>query len=116
MANPNPEPHPENLKPIQPGEVRNPNGSSNKQRLTNALIALLESQDISKLPPRIRKFVVTGYIQATCEADFNFWREVFNRVDGKLPEPTGPEPPVTMEEIAKRLRERKAAKKKKRAE
>ena len=93
---------------FQPGEVRNPNGSSNKQRLTNALIAFLEGKDISDLPPRIRRFVQSGYKQATQEADIGYWKEIIARVDGKIPDPEPPAPPIDMETLARRNKEKRA--------
>jgi Family of unknown function (DUF5681) len=42
-----------------------------------------------------------------------FMREIFDRVDGKIPDPAPPEPEVTMEEVAKRLREIKKSRRKK---
>ena len=104
MANPNPKT--DHLPKIQPGEVRNPNGSSKKQRFTNALVALIESHNADN------PFVQAG-LNAALRGDFNFWKYIYERIEGKIPEPPESEPEVTMEEVAKRLRERKNAKRKK---
>ncbi len=77
QGNPNPELHPENLIPIKPGEVRNPNGSSKKQRLTNALIKLIEEKGLED------PFVRVGVAEAM-KGDFRFWSYVFDRLDGKV--------------------------------
>lgn len=113
MANPNPELHPENLKPIQPGESRNPNGSSNKQRITNALILLLEDGDLATLPSKLRKFVRSGFKQATDKGNIGYWKEIVVRVDGPVPEAEPPTPEINMEAIAERNLRKKAAKRKK---
>lgn len=77
MANPNPELHPENLRPAKPGEVRNPKGSSGKQRLTNALIKLIEEKGLDD------PFVRVG-MEKALKGDFRFWQYLFDRVDGPL--------------------------------
>jgi hypothetical protein len=107
---PNPNPPLENLKPIQPGEVRNPNGSSNKQRLTNALIQFLERGDISDLPDNIRQFIETGFSEAVT-GNVGYWREIFTRIDGKPPEPEPPAAEVNMEEVARRIRDKRQKRK-----
>jgi hypothetical protein len=79
VANPNPELHPENLRPVKPGEVRNPKGSSSKQRLTTALIKLIEEKGLDD------PFVQVG-MKAALKGDFRFWQYIFERVDGKMPD------------------------------
>ena len=79
MSNPHPELHPENLRPAKPGEVRNPRGSSNKQRLTNALIKAIEEKGLDD------PFVKVG-LQHALKGDFRFWSYIFDRIDGKQPE------------------------------
>ena len=110
MANPNPPT--DHLPKIQKGEVRNPLGINNKnKRFTEALVKLLDSEDLLD-----DKFVRAGLVKALTgkgNADFNFWRYIYERIEGKIPEPPEPDPEVTMEEVAKRLRERKNAKRKK---
>lgn len=78
MANPNPKT--DHLPKIKPGEVRNPNGSSKKQRLTNALVKMLDEKGLDEA------FVKAG-MAAALKGDFNFWKYIFERVDGKLPTP-----------------------------
>jgi hypothetical protein len=99
VANPNPELHPENLIPVKPGEVRNPNGSSRKQRLTNALLKHFDDNELDL------SFIKAGAAEAL-GGDFNFWKYIFERIDGKIPEP---EPEKTGEDaIKEKLRERRA--------
>ena len=113
MANPNPDQS--GLIPPKKGEVRNPLGINNKnKRFTEALVKLLDSDGLLD-----DKFVRAGLVKALTgkgNADFNFWRYIYERIEGKIPEPPEPEPEVTMEEVAKRLRERKNAKKRKKNE
>ena len=49
--------------------------------------------------------VVEAMIIHAVKGNAAFMREIFDRVDGKIPDPSPPEPPVTMEAVAKRLRE-----------
>jgi hypothetical protein len=77
VGNPNPELHPENLRPIKPGEARNPNGSSRKQRLTSALINLIEERGLDE--PLVR----VGMTEAM-KGDYRFWSYIFDRIDGKM--------------------------------
>lgn len=77
MANPNP--NMSGLRPAKPGEVRNPNGSSRKQRLTNALLKMFEEKALDD------PFIKAG-IQEALKGDFNFWRHIFERIDGKIPD------------------------------
>jgi hypothetical protein len=81
VANPNPELHPENLRPVKPGEVRNPNGSSKKQRLTTALLKLIEEKGLDD------PFVRVGMAEAL-KGDFKFWSYIFDRIDGKMTQKT----------------------------
>ena len=110
MANPNPDQS--GLTPFKKGDVGNPLGINNKnKRFTDALVKLLDSDGLLD-----DKFVRAGLVKALTgkgSADFNFWRYIYERIEGKIPEPPEPEPEVTMEEVAKRLRERKNAKRKK---
>jgi hypothetical protein len=76
VANPNPEPHLENLKPFQPGQSGNPAGSSRKARLTARLKELLDDEE----------FLKVGIAQAM-DGNFLFWRHIFDRVDGQVPKP-----------------------------
>jgi hypothetical protein len=67
--------------PWRPGESGNPAGSSNKQRgrqqLTDALMRLIEEKGLDEA-------MVRAGIKAALEGDFNFWRYIFERIDGPL--------------------------------
>ena len=83
MANPNPPT--DHLPKIQKGEVRNPLGINNKnKRFTDALVKLLDSDGLLD-----DKFVRAGLIKALTgkgNADFNFWKYIYERIEGKMPE------------------------------
>lgn len=72
MGNPNPSP--ENR--FQPGQSGNPAGSSRKARLTARLKELLNDE----------AFLDVG-ISKALDGDFNFWRYLYDRVDGLIPKP-----------------------------
>ena len=77
MANPNPPLENLKPKPWQPGQSGNPAGSSNKQRLTNALIKLIEEKGLED------PFVRAGIAEAM-KGNFQFWSYIFDRIDGKM--------------------------------
>ena len=102
MANPNPEPHPENLRPAKPGEVRNPNGINGHQdrkRLTKALLKLMDEQGLDS------PFVRAGMHHAL-KGDFNFWKYIYERLEGRLPDPDE-QPELELKEFARKLKNRK---------
>jgi hypothetical protein len=94
----------------KPGQSGNPAGSSQKQRLTNLLIRTLEENGLAA------SFVRVG-VEAAVAGDFNYWRYIFDRVDGRIPE-AEPLPNIDTAELvsraaakaAARLRERAAVK------
>ncbi len=77
MANQSPTPKPENLTPFPPGTSGNAKGSSAKQRLTTALLKLIEEKGLDD------PFVQVG-MKAALKGDFKFWAYIFDRVDGKI--------------------------------
>lgn len=104
MANYNPTPKPENLQPPWPkGQSGNTKGSSAKQRLTTALLKLIEEKGLDD------PFVQVG-MKAALKGDFKFWSYIFDRVDGKMvqPEQEPDAEPGLIEEADERRRKRKA--------
>lgn len=96
-------PFPNESTQFQPGQSGNPDGYSRGRRLTDALIKHFEDKGIHN------QFVETGTTEAL-GGDFNFWKYIFERIDGKIPEP---EPEKTGEDAIKdKLRERRAKRKK----
>ena len=90
MANLNPEPHPENLRPFAPGQSGNPLGSSKRQRLTAKLHQLLDVEGVEEA------FAKAG-LDRGLAGEFPFWREVLARVDGLIPQ-AAPEEKLTLED------------------
>jgi hypothetical protein len=76
---------------FQPGQSGNPGGSSKKQRLTarlNKLLGEMAEED----------FIEAG-IRAAKSGEFNFWKYIYERIDGPMPE-AEPQLDITMEAIA----------------
>jgi hypothetical protein len=80
----NPHPDQSGLRPSKKGDPpRNPLGINNKRRaFTNALIKLIEEKGLED------PFVRAG-LKHAMEGDFNFWKYIYERVEGKLPGDTG---------------------------
>ncbi len=62
---------------FKPGITGNPNGSSRKRRLTEALIKLIEEKGLED------PLVKVG-AAAAMKGDFRFWSYIFDRVDGPI--------------------------------
>ena len=79
MANPNP--NQENLRSFPPGQSGNPGGvpktGIRKNILRKALLDLIAEKGLE------REFVQVGLTLAL-GGQFNFWREVFDRIDGPV--------------------------------
>jgi hypothetical protein len=95
-------PHPENLRPPwKPGESGNPTGSSKKQRFRAAFERMLDKggdTHCDEFMEVARKAALAG--------DFNFWRYLYEIIEGKLPE-SEHEPEVDLRTIAERMAERR---------
>jgi hypothetical protein len=80
--------------PWKPGESGNPGGSSKKMRFTAALKRKLRAD------PKLLadEFIAAGW-KAAMDGDFNFWKYLYERVDGPMPKDE-PEPELTAEAIA----------------
>ena len=68
----------------QPGESGNPAGRPPKQPLKAALLAHLDDE------PDLAKRLVRAGIERALAGDFRYWKELFDRLDGKVP-PAEPE-------------------------
>jgi len=64
---------------FQPGQSGNPAGRPKERPLRDALKALLEAGDGQK----IKELAKIG-LEAATGGDFRFWKEVFDRIDGKV--------------------------------
>lgn len=79
MANPNPKI--ENLRPWKPGVSGNPKGRPPEKPMKAALDAAAESD-----PDLIADLIRVGIVQAK-NGDFRYWKEIWDRFDGKVPAP-----------------------------
>jgi hypothetical protein len=79
------------------GQTGNPNGSSTKQRLTSALLKILSKKG------RDVEFIEAG-LAAAKKGDFNFWRYIFERLEGPLGD--GPDSSLTTADIIEAARKR----------
>ncbi len=99
MANPNP--NQENLTPFPPGQSGNPGGvpkrGPRKNILRKALLDLIAEKGLE------REFVQVGMTLAL-GGQYNFWREVFDRVDGPVQKEASDE--ADMVAVATALRDR----------
>jgi hypothetical protein len=68
-----------NLKPIQPGESRNPNGRPKGTSITHKMREIVEKDDGA-----VADALVRAAVKAAMKGDFRFWQEILNRVDGKV--------------------------------
>lgn len=75
----NPRPNMSGLRPIQPGEARNPKGYSRKRRITDALIALIDEQGSATEVAEI-------WLKAIKAGDFRYFKEFLDRTEGKVPD------------------------------
>ncbi len=91
----------DNLTPWQPGQSGNPGGFSKKRRFSAALEKLLEEEGGEA-------FLRAGW-QAAKNGDFNFWKYIYERHEGKIPE-AEPSDAVSVEELGRRMQARKAKK------
>lgn len=105
MANPNPEPHPENLKPFQAGQSGNPDGSSKKQRFRTALTKLLDDGNEDES-------LMKAAIDAAKARDFQFWKYLYELYEGKMPDLEPPKPPLDADAVIKRAAEIRSRRKK----
>lgn len=71
-------PNPQNLKAheFKPGQSGNPAGYSRGRRLADELARLFEEKGLD------RAFLIKGIEQAM-KGDFRYWKEIFDRLDGK---------------------------------
>lgn len=72
----------DNLRPWQPGQSGNPNGSSAKQRLTNKLLKMLDEKGLDE------PFLKAG-MAAALKGDFAFWKYIYERIDGPIAQAHG---------------------------
>lgn len=79
MANPNPPL--ENLRPWKPGQSGNPSGRPKTKQVRDALQKLIDELG---LEPAVRAI----YTKA-CEGDVGAFKEVADRLDGKVTQPHG---------------------------
>jgi hypothetical protein len=98
----------ENLrpKPWEPGQSGNPGGSSKKQRFRMALVRQLDEQNADD-------DLMKTAISMAKSGDFQFWKYLYELIEGKLPEPEPPAPEVSAEAIAEKMAERMRKRKKK---
>jgi hypothetical protein len=80
MANISPVPKPENLRPWKPGESGNRGGHSKQRRMASALNVYLELSGETE-------DIIKALIKGAKDGSIQHIREVFDRVDGKLPTP-----------------------------
>ena len=81
MANQNPNPKLENLRPWKPGQSGNPKGRPPEKPMKAALEAAAEAD-----PDLVADLVRVGITQAK-GGDFRYWKEIWDRFDGKVPAP-----------------------------
>lgn len=79
MANPNPKIENLRPKPWQPGQSGNPKGRPKKPSMKAALDAAIDAK------PEILQALISKGIQEALKGDFRYWREIFERLDGKVP-------------------------------
>lgn len=94
MPNPNPEPHPENLRPFPPGVSGNPGGRPKSKPITDRLRDRLErpAREALRLDDgaTLADVIALRMAKAAAEGDFKYVRELLDRVEGK-PVPQPPE-------------------------
>lgn len=78
MANPNP--RIENLTPWKPGQSGNPKGHSKARRVTDALLKQLNN-------PEIQERLAEIWVQQAANGNFQFFKELLDRTEGKVPTP-----------------------------
>lgn len=107
----------QNLKPIKPGEVRNPNGYSRKRRISDGISALIDELGLDRefqmtailmalgkkhLLKRKVKDPETGkevWVQLT--PDYAWFNALLDRVEGKVPDERQAELAEELEELRK---------------
>lgn len=77
MANPNPIPRPENLRPWKPSESGNPQGHSQGRRLTDAL-----KQKLAE--PGRESLLAEAWYGAALSGSYPHLREILDRTEGKV--------------------------------
>jgi len=80
MANVSPVPKPENLRPWKPGESGNKGGHSKQRRMASALNVYLELSGDTEA-------IIRALVQGAKDGNIQHIREVFDRIDGKVPAP-----------------------------
>lgn len=85
-------PFPNENTQFRPGRSGNPIGSSKKQRFTNALVKRLDEQDLDD------PFIKAG-LEMALDGDFNFWKYIYERIEGKVPDPEPPKPDLDMGQV-----------------
>lgn len=99
----------ENLRPAppwQPGQSGNPSGSSKKARFTAALLRRLDEN-----PDELDEFIDAA-MRFAKSGEFNYWRYIYERIEGKIPDPEPPPGEINMEAIARRNAEKRSKRKK----
>lgn len=69
------------MPPWRPGQSGNPKGRPKKHSMKAALDATIDAK------PEILQALISKGIQEALKGDFRFWREIFERLDGKVPTP-----------------------------
>lgn len=72
----------DHLKPYhwKPGQSGNPKGHSKARRVTDALLKQLDD-------PEIQKRLAEIWVQQAASGNFQFFRELLDRTEGKVPTP-----------------------------
>jgi hypothetical protein len=81
VANPNPTPTPENLRPWKPGQSGNPGGRPKKRPVSEELASLLGENDGAA-----SKALAKVLLREALKGDIAFVRELLNRIEGKVPD------------------------------
>jgi hypothetical protein len=80
MANLSPVPKPENLTPWKRGQSGNPGGYSKTRRMASALNTYIKLSGATE-------DIVAALVQGAKDGNIQHIREIFDRIDGKVPTP-----------------------------